>query len=62
MDIKNSDTQYEKSKITAYTEEEILALIDFACNVSSPDFNNGSQLGQERGKGRTFLDFPCFIY
>ena len=45
MDIKNSDTQYEKSKITAYTEEEILALIDFACNVSSPDFNNGSQLG-----------------
>ena len=45
MDIKNSDTQYEKSKIKAYTEEEILALIDFAYTVSSSDFNNGSQLG-----------------
>ena len=45
MDIKNSETQYERPKIIAYTEEEILALIDFACTVSSPDFNNGSQLG-----------------
>ena len=41
MDIKNS----EKSNITAYTKEEILVLIDFACNVSSPDFNNRSQPG-----------------
>jgi len=45
MEIKNSETQCEKPKITAYTEEEILALIDFACTVSSPDFNNGSHLG-----------------
>ena len=45
MEIKNSETESEKSKITAYTEEEILALIDFACTVSSPDFNNGSHLG-----------------
>ena len=57
MDIKNSEKQHEKSKITAYTEEEILVLIDFACNVSSPDFNNRSQPGQERDKNRTFLDF-----
>ena len=35
MEIKNSGTQSEKSK-TTYTEEEILALIDFACNDSSP--------------------------
>jgi hypothetical protein len=45
MDIKNSEKQHEKSNITAYTEEEILVLIDFACNVSSPDFNNRSQPG-----------------
>jgi hypothetical protein len=36
MEIKNSETESEKSKITAYTEEEILALIDFACTVSTP--------------------------
>ena len=48
MEIKNSETESEKSKITAYTEEEILALIDFACTISSPDFNNGAHFGFER--------------
>ena len=51
MEAKNGETQAEKPKITAYTEEEIIALIDFAWTVSSPDFNNGSHFGQERGKG-----------
>jgi hypothetical protein len=45
MELKNSETEHEKPKITAYTEEEILALIDFASSVSSPDFNHGSRLG-----------------
>ena len=57
MEAKNAETQNDKPKGTAYTEEEILVLIDFACNVSSPDFNNRSQPGQERGKNRTFSDF-----
>ncbi len=51
MEVKNSETQDEKTKITAYTEEEFLALIDFAWTVSSPDFNNGSLLGWIKGKG-----------
>jgi hypothetical protein len=45
MEAKNAETQAEKPKITAYTEEEIIALIDFAWTVSSPDFNNGSHFG-----------------
>jgi len=45
MELKNSEPQSEKSKITTYSEEEILALIDFACTDSFPDFNNGSRLG-----------------
>jgi len=45
MEIKNSETESEKSKITSYTEEEIVVLIDFACTISSPDFNNGSHFG-----------------
>jgi hypothetical protein len=35
MERKNSEKESEKSKITAYTEEEIVALIDFACTVST---------------------------
>jgi len=50
MEAKNAETQAEKPKITAYTEEEIIALMEFACSVSSPDFNNGSRLGWIKGK------------
>jgi len=35
MEKKNSEKESEKPKITAYTEEEIVALIDFACTVST---------------------------
>ena len=35
MERKNSEKKSEKYKITAYTEEEIVALIDFACTVST---------------------------
>jgi len=35
MEKKNSEKESEKSKITAYTEEEIVALIDFAYTVST---------------------------
>jgi hypothetical protein len=45
MELKNSEPQSEKSKKTGYTEEEILALLDFACTDSFPDFNNGARLG-----------------
>ena len=45
MEAKNAETQAEKPKITAYTEEEIFALIDFAWTDSTPDFNNGSRFG-----------------
>ena len=45
MELKNSETEPEKSKTTAYTDEEILALIDFACTDISPDFIAGSRLG-----------------
>ena len=48
MERKNSETESEKSKITAYTEEEILALIDFACTDSFSDFNNGARRGWDK--------------
>jgi hypothetical protein len=48
MKLKNPETEPAKTKITAYTEEEILALIDFASSVSSPDFNNGSRPGWDK--------------
>ena len=42
MELKNAETQNNKPKIKAYSEEEIFALIEFAWTDSSTDLNIGS--------------------
>ena len=49
METKTSETQNERPKITAYSEEEIFALIDFAWTDSTSDLNSWSCLGGIKG-------------
>ena len=48
MEARHSERQYEKPKITTYTEDDILELIGPACTIGS---DNGLHRGWEIGKG-----------
>jgi len=49
MEAKNAETQNDKPKGTAYTEEEIFALIEFAWTDSIPDLCNRAYPGRTKG-------------
>jgi len=50
MEAKNAETQNDKPKSPAYSEEEIFALIEFAWTDGIPDLSNGSYLDRIKGK------------